>query len=172
MIASALGETRPPDSRHRPERLEPMAKHALAGSGEAVGPAPIVGGQRLDPAARLEPRDRTVERAGTRLPSGERLDVLHHRVAVLGAVGQRDQDVEGRLRKATQAGQFVVALLHGSSTRRPYAADVSYYAIRNTTFRVIESSESAHRDSHRAAPSANARAAAFVVTFPSRHARS
>src|SRR6202030_4091771 len=49
-----------------------------------------------------EPVQRAVQRAGPELDTGQLLDVLDQRVAVLGSVGQADQDQHRRLADPAQ----------------------------------------------------------------------
>src|SRR5687768_344552 len=106
----------PPEQRLAPgdgERLlEPRgfrARDVLAERCEGVGPPPFVACRRMDAGLANQPLreeafDDAVERAGAQPdgPAGETLDLLHDRVAVRVAVGQRDEDVEHRGRERKQ----------------------------------------------------------------------
>src|SRR6185436_13422043 len=133
-------EPRPADTRDGTQAFEAMAQDALPRRRQPVRSPPVLRRQRLDPAARLEPRDRAVERARPRPLPRHRLDVLRHRVAVLRAVGERDQDVEGRLGETSQARQQVVAFpqCHVVSQVAPPGAG-RCYAGQSITLRVVES---------------------------------
>ncbi len=63
---------------------------------------PVVSGQRLDQAEPFKPVQRAVKRAGPELDAGEFLDVLDQDVAVLGSVGEADQDQHRRLADPAQ----------------------------------------------------------------------
>jgi len=60
--------------------------------GKRVGLAPIVGSDRLNPAAFFETRDRAIQRPWSQVYAREALDIFHHGVTVLGAVGKAGQN--------------------------------------------------------------------------------
>ena len=108
--ASRSPPASPGRSRAIARRLSSRARSTFwPGARQLVRPPAIVGRQRLDPLARLEPRDRAVQRARPELLAGHRLDVLRHRVAVLRAVGERNQDQQRRLREPAEVGERVEA---------------------------------------------------------------
>src|SRR5687767_7576063 len=61
---------------------------------QAVGPPPVARLDATNPAALFEPSDRSVQRARTESDTGEGGNVVHHRVAVLVAVGQAREHEE------------------------------------------------------------------------------
>jgi hypothetical protein len=91
-----------------------MAQDLLTCGGQPVGAPAILGRQCLDPFPRFEPSHRAVEGTRSRLLPGQLFDVLRDRITVLGAVGQRDQDVQAGFGKAAQRAQqvFVFLLRH------------------------------------------------------------
>src|SRR5215471_10872240 len=97
VTALPFRKPRPAHACHGLQAREPRAQDTLPSTGQPIRTTTIVGGQWLDPLPRLEPRDRAVERARTELLTRERGDVLRHRVAVLRAVGERDQNEQRRL---------------------------------------------------------------------------
>src|SRR5262249_8531689 len=109
------------DARYGAKTLEAIPQHALPGCREAVRPTPLLRRQRLDPLARLEPGDGTVECPRSEPLSRHGLDVLRHGVAVLRPIGERDQDVQRRLGEPSQPGQQIVAAPHRLSPIRYYA---------------------------------------------------
>ncbi len=60
-------QPRPAHTRECAQALEPVPQDALTCRREPIGPASILGWQRLDPLARLEPRDGAIERARGRV---------------------------------------------------------------------------------------------------------
>ena len=80
------------DTRDGLNAREPGAKRLFAQGGELVGVTAIVGGEGVDQAPRLESGNGGVQRARSETDIRERGDVLRHRVAVLGAVSEADQN--------------------------------------------------------------------------------
>src|SRR4030095_4808571 len=104
--------------QHRVQALHFGRRDALAEPGEPIVATPFVAAGRIGAFAELldhplleHPANRTVQRAGAQLhlalgPGG---DVLHDRVAVAIAIGERDQDVEhGRGQREQRCGVRVV----------------------------------------------------------------
>ena len=60
----------------------------LAGAGNGVGTAAVARFQGADPPALFQARDRSIEGAGAQAYAGKALDILHHGVAVLFAIGE------------------------------------------------------------------------------------
>jgi len=89
--ALSFGKPRPTHTSEGSQALETVTEHALASRREPIRTAPILGRQRLDPLARLEPRNRAIERARTQDLTRYRLDVLRHGITVLRAVGERNE---------------------------------------------------------------------------------
>src|SRR5439155_26424221 len=76
-----------------------------AGLGEPVWPAALVRGQRFDQTESLEPREGAIQGAWTEANASQHLDVVQHRIAVLGSIGQADQNQQGRFGKASEPAQ-------------------------------------------------------------------
>jgi hypothetical protein len=93
-------------------RGEPRAQRPLAEPGQPVRVAAILAVEALNEPAPFEPRDRAVERARAEADAGNLLDVVGHRVAVLRAVGEADENQEGRFRKPPEVVELVVVPGH------------------------------------------------------------
>jgi hypothetical protein len=86
--------------------------------GQAVGPAAVLRRQRLDQAAFLEPSESRVQGSRPQRSAGRLFDVGHDRVAVLGAIGQADQDEQRRFGEPSEFGDRWVHLDSRSYDRR------------------------------------------------------
>src|SRR5579864_4267633 len=87
-------------------------KLSSACSGQQVRPAPVVVGSLfLDPAALVHASESSVERSGSHGPPGERFDVFHDRVTVLGFVRETDEDEQHGLE------QQIVGISHYAISR-------------------------------------------------------
>src|SRR5690606_4270492 len=82
---------------------ELIAQLRAAGRGQLIRPPAVVRFHRLDQALLLQPRERRIERARAELDPGDLLDVGDHRVAVLGSLGQADQDQQPGVGEAAQS---------------------------------------------------------------------
>ena len=75
-----------------------------AGGGDLVRASTVIGFERLNEPALFQPRDRPVERAGTKLHAGESLDVLEEGVSMFGAAGKAHEDQSRRVIRPTSGG--------------------------------------------------------------------
>ena len=87
------------------------------GRGGSIRVATILGRQLRDQTESLETVKRPVERSGTELHSGERLDVLDQRVAVFRTVGEARQDQYRRVARSTK--DVVCVVVSGSKSKSP-----------------------------------------------------
>ena len=136
--------------RHLPVSREPLeprageASHPLelgtqrrgSGRGEPIRASPVHRLEGLDQAARLEPRERRVQRPRAERRTRDLLDVGHDRVAVLRPVAQRQQDVQRRLGESAQVRDLVGRLTRASVRVRLY---------RHTIYRPVSQSLSTPR---------------------------
>src|SRR5262245_24178668 len=83
------------DARDRLNARQPGAQRLFSNGRQLVGIATIVAVQCVDEASSFEPGDGRVQRAGAEPHIRERCDVFGNRVAVLGAVGEADEDQQG-----------------------------------------------------------------------------
>src|ERR1700683_5651791 len=88
-----------------------------SGGRDPVGTAPVLRGQRLDPATLLKPAQRPVQSARPELGAREPLDVLSQRVAVFRPVRQAGQHEHYRFGELHTALLTVIRLLRATILR-------------------------------------------------------
>ena len=74
----------------------------MAGLGQPIGPASILGFERFDPALPFQAANRTVKRSRAQTRTAHRFDVVQHGVSVLGPVREACQNQELGVRKMSR----------------------------------------------------------------------
>jgi hypothetical protein len=74
------------------------AENARALSGNAIGPAALLGWKRLDPTLLLQARNRPIQRSRAQTSPAYARNVLNHGVAVLRSLGQAGKHKQWRVR--------------------------------------------------------------------------
>src|SRR5215213_6178191 len=97
MLVSRPPQPRPPDADDLRPQGELVGQDCPSGGGDLVGTPPVVRRQRRDQTALDELAERAVQRSRTEADAHLLLDVTGDRVAVLGAVAERDQDQQSRV---------------------------------------------------------------------------
>ena len=114
---AAASRSSPAAASRRSSRTS-SSRAARPVSGQAVGAAAAVLGERLDQPPLLEPGDRPVERPWPEPDAGHPLDVRGERVAVLVAVREAQQDQQRRVVLADPRGLALSARAHGATLLR------------------------------------------------------
>ena len=82
-------------------------EHRRTGRRKPVRPPTALDREGRYPASCLESREHPIQSARLHPGAVELQDVLHHRVTVLGALGQAGEHEQGRLGEAAEVGEVV-----------------------------------------------------------------